>query len=106
MDRGASRDIARIRQIAAGTGGNGVHTALAKGQMSGRLQKGARVSMRYWDVAQQLYPYASGNGPESHWRRLVRQLVGTRFEPVDGDQIDPDLAAALSLRGAPATLSQ
>jgi glycosyltransferase involved in cell wall biosynthesis len=54
--------------------------------------------MRYWDVAQQLYPSSRGEIAATHWRRLVRQLVGNRFLPVDGETIDPDLAAALASR--------
>lgn len=54
--------------------------------------------MRYWDVAQQLYPSSRGEIAATHWRRLVRQLVGNRFLPVDGETIDPDLAAALTSR--------
>jgi glycosyltransferase involved in cell wall biosynthesis len=56
--------------------------------------------MRYWDIAQQLYPNSRGEIAASHWRRLVRQLVGNRFLPVDGESIDPDLAAALTSRPA------
>jgi glycosyltransferase involved in cell wall biosynthesis len=58
--------------------------------------------MRYWDIAQQLYPSSRGEIAATHWRRLVRQLVGNRFLPVDGETIDPDVAAALTSR--PATL--
>jgi glycosyltransferase involved in cell wall biosynthesis len=58
--------------------------------------------MRYWDIAQQLYPSSRGEIAATHWRRLVRQLVGNRFLPVDGESIDPDVAAALTSR--PTTL--
>jgi glycosyltransferase involved in cell wall biosynthesis len=52
--------------------------------------------MRYWDIAQQFYPSDEDDRSDSHWRKLIRQLVGERFAPVNGDEIDPDLAAALS----------
>lgn len=56
------------------------------------------MTARYWDIAQQLYPSSRGEIAATHWRRLVRQLVGNRFVPVAGESIDPDLAAMLTSR--------
>ena len=63
--------------------------------------------MRYWDIAQQLYPSSRGEIAATHWRRLVRH-AWTLDLWVDISLIKPDVAHFWldhsNIWGAPAAL--
>lgn len=52
--------------------------------------------MRYWDVANQLFPHWRESHSSSHWRDVIRQLVSHDFAGVRDETIDLDVAAALA----------
>jgi glycosyltransferase involved in cell wall biosynthesis len=55
-------------------------------------------AMRYWDVANQLFPNPESRRPDSRWRRLVRHLIDDQFGSVRDETVDIDVASALVAR--------
>src|SRR5688572_3045884 len=59
--------------------------------------------MRYWDVARQLYPSAIQGPRTTYWGQLAQSIASKQFPSVEGMEIEPDIALALSSRSeAPA----
>lgn len=54
--------------------------------------------VRYWDIANQIFPETTGEGPMSHWRRAIRRVVGEGFPVVRDGSVDPEVATALAKR--------
>lgn len=57
--------------------------------------------MRYWDIANQIFPDTAGERPMSHWRRAIRRVLGDNFPVVRNGAIDPEVAATLAKRVFP-----
>lgn len=51
--------------------------------------------MRYWDVANQLFPHWGESRSSSHWRKVNRNLIRENFADVRDETIDLDVAAAM-----------